>query len=214
MNMSSEQARSALEQAESMSEATRMVAAWSGTDVVVMTWGAIWGAGFLWSHWVEAQGWPGIFHMLWFILVGIGVVVTTIFEKRREAPIKNSVSRRIGIFWWALFGYYGLCMTVFGRYLNAEMLNCTADGPKAIAAMNTIIPMFAYVVMGLWLEHNGFVYLGLGLTGLTVLAYLAFNPIFFLVMAFMGGGILFGSGLWMRVRWIRAMKRLGEDASA
>lgn len=208
MSISKEEAMEALAEADKVSEATRLAANWAGTDLVVMAWGIIWLMGFLWSHLVVLQGWPGVCHGLWFFLIAIGMLVTLMTEKSRSAPVKNTVGKRIGFFWMALYGYFFLGMTIFGPYLNYPVLNSTPGGAKTIAAINTIIPMFAYVVMGLWLEMNSFIYMGVGLTALTVVAYFLFNPIFFPFMALVGGGILFGCGFSMRIRWKSALRKI------
>lgn len=208
MSISKEEAMEALAEAENVSKATRLAANLAGTDLVVMAWGILWFMGFLWSHIVVLQEWPGAFHGLWFVLVAIGMVVTLLTEKSRSAPVKNAAGRRIGFFWLALYGYIYLGMAIFASYLNFPILNSTPGGAKAIAAINTIIPMFAYVVMGLWLEMTSFIYIGVGLTALTVLAYFLFNPIFFPFMALVGGGILFGCGVSMRIRWKSALRKI------
>jgi hypothetical protein len=214
MDMTCEEARAALAKANTATETTRTVAALAGTDIVVMMWGLIWFVGFFWSHWVVLQQWPGVYHAIWYPLIALGIVVTIISEKRRSAPVKNAVGKRIGLFWWIMYGYCGLGMAILGNCMNQTVLYSSPEGAKSIAAINTIIPMFAYVVMGLWLEQNCFVYIGLGLTALTGLAYFCFNPVFLPFMAIAGGGVLFGSGLWMRVRWLGAMKRMEQHANA
>jgi hypothetical protein len=208
MSISKKEAMDALADADKVSEATRLTANYAGTDLVVMAWGIIWFMGFIWSHIVVLQEWPGVYHSLWFVLIALGMVVTLMTEKSLSAPVKNTVGRRIGFFWMALYGYIFLGMAIFSPYLNYPVFNSTPGGAKAIAAMNTIIPMFAYVVMGLWLGMGSFIYMGVGLTALTVVAYFLFNPIFFPFMALVGGGILFGCGLSMRMRWKSALRKI------
>ncbi len=205
MNMTPDEARLALEDAGRVAENTRTVAALAGTDIIVMLWGAIWVAGFLWSHIVTVAGWPGIFHAGWFLLVAVGVTAMIVAEKRRQPPIKNTVGRRIGLFWWTLYGYCYLGLSVLCSNGNQVLLHSGPNGSKAMAAINALIPMFAYVVMGLWLEQNFFIWIGLGLTALTAAAYFLFLPVFFPLMAVAGGGVLFGCGFWMRLRVRRTM---------
>jgi len=213
MNMTSEYARKALADADATAKATRLVSAMAGADMIVMMWGVIWFTGFMWSHFVAAYGWPNVYHALWFPLVGAGVACTILFEMRRTAPVRNLADKRIGYFWWAMYGYYFLGYLIVSPYLSHALLNSTPDGAKAIAAINTIVPMFAYVVMGLWLEQRHFICAGLGLTALTCLAYFVFNPIFFPFMAIVGGSMLFGFGLWMRMCWMVAARRLGQHVN-
>jgi hypothetical protein len=132
-------------------------------------------------------------------------------EKRRSTPVRNAVGKRLGLFWWAMYGYLYCGLAIIGPFLDDKVLNSTPGGAKAIAAINTIIPMFAYVVMGLWLEQKHLIVMGLGLTALTLAVYFVLNPVFFIVMALAGGGVLFGYGVWMRVSWHRAVRRMGEN---
>lgn len=213
-SMSTEEAQQALAETETVAKATRLAAALAGADLVVMMWGLIWLAGFLWSHWVTVREWPNWSHGAWFLIIAAGVISTIMIEKRREAPVKNTTGKRIGFFWFFLYLYCYLGLAILGPSLDAVRLNSTVCGAKTMAALNTVVPMFAYVVMGLWLEQSYFVYIGLGLTALTGVAFFAFNPIFFPLMAFAGGGILFGSGVWMRIRWTRAMKEVGNHAKS
>ncbi len=212
MNVSPVEARKTLDEVEALSNATRMVAEFTGTDIVVMAWGGVWFLGFLWSHLVEANTWPNILHGVWFPLVAAGVLFTIFTERRRGAPVKNATGRRIGFFWWTMYGYAYLGLAILGAQMDDSLLVRTHDSARAIAALNTIIPMFAYVVMGLWLEQDHFIFMGLSLTVLTCVAYFLLNPAFFLVMSLAGGGILFGYGVWMRMRWSRAMAEVKKHA--
>ena len=212
MDITSGDARKAIEDAERITGATRTVAALAGTDLAIMTWGGIWVAGFLWSHLVTVMDWTPIHHAVWFALIAVGVAVTLLIEKRRQTPVKNAAGARIGLFWWALYGYCWLGMAILGVGGNHVFPNLGADTAKAVAAVNTIIPMFAYVVMGLWLEQNFFIWMGLGFTALTAVAFFLVLPVFFPLMAVAGGGALFACGLWMRLRVRRTMAGLEHHA--
>ena len=60
--------------------------------------------------------------------------------------------------------------------------------------------MFAYVVGGLWLGRF-FVWLGLGVTAVTLVSLFALPDYFWIVMAVIGGGAMLLSGLHMRRTW-------------
>lgn len=214
MDVTDTEVRQALAEADKVNGATRLVAAFEGTDIVVMTWGVVWFLGFLWSHWVTVQGGPGGYHALWFLLIAVGAITTVLVDKRRNAPVRSTVGRRIGVFWCALYVYAWIAMLIIGPYVSGSALFATTSGPKVVAAINTIIPMFAYVVMGLWLDERHFVYAGLGLTLLTCVALFLFNAVFFPLMAIAGGGTLFGYGLWMRIQWSAAVRRLEHHANS
>jgi hypothetical protein len=214
MDISQDEIRKSLNEMDTLTSATRKAADLAGADVVVMSWGGIWFLGFLWSHFVETRAWPNNLHSVWFLLIAAGVLLTILMERRMEAPVKTPVGKRIGFFWWTMYGYVFLGVMILSFQLKQPLFSMAPQGSRAIAAINTIIPMFAYVVMGLWLEQSHFIYIGLGLTVLTCIVYFIFNPVFFIVMSIIGGGILFGYGFWMRLNWSRAIAKVEKHADA
>ena len=64
-----------------------------------------------------------------------------------------------------------------------------------------MLVMFGYVVLGLWLESAFLLMLGLAVTALTIAGYLFLAETFNLGARWMGGGALFISGLYMRLKW-------------
>jgi hypothetical protein len=69
-----------------------------------------------------------------------------------------------------------------------------------MGAIGATVPMFAYVVMGLWLDHF-MIWIGLAITGLTVLGLFLAPAWFWIWMAVMGGGSLVSTGFLIRNRW-------------
>ena len=78
------------------------------------------------------------------------------------------------------------------------------EGERIMSAVIVTVPMFAYVVMGLWGCGQYMIWLGLGITALTVLGLYAFPSFFYLWMAAVGGGALFGVGIIARRQWKKA----------
>lgn len=72
--------------------------------------------------------------------------------------------------------------------MYTELQNCTAV-------------MFLYVVMGLWFEAWFLLWLGLGVTVLTVFGYQMLGEHFNFWMAATGGGSLFACGLYIQRAW-------------
>ncbi len=209
MNISPEEAKRTLEQVDAAAQSTKVVAALAGTDIAVMTWGLILMLGYAWCHVVATSGMNGNCYAVFLLLAAIGFAVSFLVEWRYD-PVRNPVEKRLGMFWFAMYAYVLCVMAIIGPFLNNKLPGSAHDPAKAIAAVNTIIPMFAYVVMGLWLEQKHFILAGLGLTAVTLLTYFTFNSVFFIVMAVAGGGLLFGYGVWMRVSWQRAVRRMGQ----
>ncbi len=212
MNVSQEDARDALKDVDTVAEATRTVAAYSGVDLILLVWGIVWFLGSLASY---ALTHPSICQLVWlgpvWDLLGIIGILLTILICRRS-PIQNPAGRRIGIFWGALYAYTYVGIAVLWPYLKLEPL-MGVEGSKAITALATIIPMFAYVVMGLWLENKYLAWFGVTITALICLGYSAFPALFYLWLAFVCGGAFIGSGAYMRVQCRRARRLIAQDQS-
>ena len=73
---------------------------------------------------------------------------------------------------------------------------------RAMTAVAALIPMFVYVVTGLLERDNYMLFLGLGVTAVTVLGFFAVPQYFYLWMAAFGGGALLITGLVTRRKWV------------
>ena len=69
-----------------------------------------------------------------------------------------------------------------------------------IGVFASTIAMFGYVVLGLWIDLI-FLWIGLGVTVLTVGGYLFLPEVFDLWMGVLGGGTLFLSGVYIHRSW-------------
>ncbi|MCP4644485.1 MAG: hypothetical protein GY851_28840 [bacterium] len=194
--------KQSLDEVRAVMARTRQAMAYSGSDVVMMMWGAIWFVGFMASHFLDGMEKP-LGHVVagyaWLLLVGLGVTVTLVVSIRTKAPFRNPMGARMGIFWGLLYGYIWLGYALLHPFINYEAFGA-GDAGKYVAAINTLVPMFAYVVMGLWFERY-FIWIGLAVTGLLFLGLFVFQPIFYIWMAFLGGGTLAGTGYFIRKTW-------------
>ena len=71
---------------------------------------------------------------------------------------------------------------------------------KQISVLLTLYVMFGYVLLGIWLEPI-ITLVGLGVSGLVLIGYFLLPDIFYLWMAFLGSGTLFGSGIYIFKTW-------------
>jgi hypothetical protein len=194
MEVSRNEAQESLSQIEEMATRTRRLVACGGGDVLFMMWGVIWVLGFLGNQFV-----PRISGPVWLGLVGAGVLVTWIVAKR-AAPVRSPVDRRIGWFWLLLYAYVYLWFAFLSPFIKVQSHAEMAVFYKHFGAIAATIPMFAYVVTGLWLD-NFMIWLGLAVTALTVAGLYLLTPHFYFWMAAVGGGTLIGTGLVIRNRW-------------
>ncbi len=85
--------------------------------------------------------------------------------------------------------------------LNAhELARHAPQINRKIAAFWATVPMFAYILIGLWLDRF-FIWLGALVTVATVVGYYFIGEYFYLWMAVCGGGALIASGLFIRKNW-------------
>jgi len=195
MNVSNEDAQASLADIEDVMKRTRKVIASTYTSPFLILWGLVWIVAFLGTHFFTARA-----NFIWMTLNSIGVVATFLISRRQfvGAPaVKNPAERKFGLrifwFWILVFGYAFIWLAILtpqnGLEMNAFL--CTAM-------------MFAYVVLGLWLENMSMVVLGLAVTAVTLAGfYLVPHSYYCIWMALLGGGALLGTGLYMRIRWRR-----------
>ena len=194
MPISQDEARESLAQIEEASRRARKMIAYAGTDVIFMLWGAIWIAGYLCTHVAPgAAGWA------WLILVAGGIAGTLVVSVR-SSPVKGPLGIRIGFFWFLLFLYVDFWILLLWPFIK---VNGQEEGEllaKHFGAIAATVPMFAYVIMGLWLDHF-MLWIGIAVTLLTAAGLFLFPAWFWLWMAITGGGTLLGTGLFIRNRW-------------
>lgn len=193
MDISREQAKDSLEQIDAVSNRTRRTIASTYDSALLIMWGLIWIAAFIGTHFILTWVW-----LIWFGLGGIGAVATFLVvwrQFRRANPIKMPADKKIGqrIFWfWVLlFVYAFVWLSILKPYhgIQVNAFLCTAI-------------MFAYVVMGIWSESRYMLWLGLAVTGITLVGFYVIPPGYYcLWMAPTAGGALLGTGLYIRLRW-------------
>ena len=191
-----EEARASLaEIGEATLRIRQAIAAGTVAPMLVM-WGAIWAVSFT----VE-QYYPDWSQMTWGVLIAVGTVMS-LFAGFCESQVKNGRSdlwSRIGLAWLVLFAYAALWIRLLGPWELAHR------GPGAllerkISAFISTICMFAYVLMGLWLDRF-LLYVGAAVTILILVGYYYVPDHFYVWMAATGGGSLIFSGLFIRRFW-------------
>jgi hypothetical protein len=150
-------------------------------DLLVLPW--------VWQIWAVAD------------IIGIGGTFVLVYAHRRRAPVISQtikkIDRRIFWFWFLLFIYADVWLVIL--YLR--------HGLQLNAFLVTLI-MFAYITLGRWLQSPFMIGLGLTVTALTLLGFIAVwfefvadSNLYNLWMAVVGGGALLVIGLYMRLRW-------------
>jgi hypothetical protein len=203
MEITASEAQESLEQVQDAAERTKKMVAYAGGDTLFIVWGAIWVVGFAATHFLGGLGFHSLrtlaAHSIWSVLIAAGIVISIIVSKRR-APVQSAAGPRIGWFWWLLYGYMCLWVGLLWPFVKVQGAEEWQVFGKHLGAISATVPMFAYVVVGLWLDHF-MLWLGLAVTALAVVGLFLIQPYFWLWMAGMGGGTLIATGLLIRNRW-------------
>jgi len=194
ITVDSQQASEILGQIQRVQEAARKSFASSHASSILMLWGCVWFFAFLSCYYFpHYHGW------IWLSgnIIGIVGMALIFMLGKKTVRAKNIVSKKLGwrIFWfWFLLFIYG---DVFLTLLWTER----GFKGSQIAAFVCALVMFAYVVMGLLMDIKFMLWLGLVVTALIVIGYLFVHGLFDLWMAPAGGGTLFLTGLYIRLKW-------------
>ena len=195
--MTPDEARAARGEIELTAAKVRRVIAQGHAAPQLILWGCIWIAGFGYTQFFPAHaslGWLvldlGGFSGSWFLLA------------RRQSLMEKRGDPRIFLFWVALVSYGLIWMLLLVKFpennqANAEFI---AGMSRRIVAYWATVPMFAYVVAGMFLDRF-FAWLGIVVTILTLVGLDLAGNYFCLWVAFTGGGALILSGLFIRKFW-------------
>ena len=193
MDISKQDAKESLDEIQAVLDHTRKAIASNYANPLLIMWGLIFITAYLGTHFFVAWAWH-----IWTALDAVGIIGTFLIcwqQFRSANPVKTSSEKKIG---WRIFWFWTLLFIYVFFWLN--MLR-PSKGVELNAFLVTVI-MFAYVVIGLWLESYFMVWLGLAVTGITLFGfYLIPLSYYCLWMALMAGGALLGTGLYIRFRW-------------
>jgi|SRR5579884_340466 len=198
MNISKKEAQESLDDIQSVTEQTRKAIAYGACSAMLILWGVIWMIGYS-----ITQFSPNYAGFAWMGLIPIGAVACWILGVRNQSSHHSANAARIGAFWLVLFGYAALWLVLLhptNLPSGAEWAHFQPINDRQISAFFATVPMFAYVVGGLWFGRF-FVWLGALVTVMTVLGFYLLPNLFYLWMAFIGGGSLLVAGLYIRNRW-------------
>lgn len=160
---------------------------------ILVVWGVIWSICYSICHFAPALG-----NWAWSVGCAIGVPATIWLGwivPRRGPVLSESDSllgKRLAWFWLSLFIYGWIWLAILAPW-----------GGNQLNMFIVTLIMFAYVVMGLWLQNRFWIFLGLLITALAVGGYFGSKIIpgyFDLYLAVVCGGVLLVSGVYLIVR--------------
>ena len=185
MDVSQQEAKESLQAIQEVAAHMRRNVARSGSPYFMVLWGAIWFLGFLTSHFVDAMylGW------VWMTLVSLGTVSSAYLGYSFRSKVRSEIDIRFTYLWVAIMAYSAVWMWLAQPRTGAQA-----------SVLNTCFIMFAYVVIGLWMERVA-AWVGLIVTAFAILVYLLIPEYYFLSMAFLGAGTLMLSGFYILRKW-------------
>jgi len=189
MEITPNEAEESLAAISSMKKRMRYAAANGGAHYFLILWGIIWFLGFLGSNFLS-QKVAGYVWMVLDIFGGLGSWGLGLWLSRRVRNASvSATSGRIGLFWLALFAYCALTVWIAWP----------VDG-RQLAMLMVIFAMLGWIAMGFLLSYS-LVRLALFVTALAFGSYYLLPHYFYLCMAFLGGGTMIGSALYIRFKW-------------
>jgi hypothetical protein len=184
MNIEPSEAESALAAVRAADAQMRRALNAYGAAYHFIVWGVIWLIGFTISHFATRLPTP-VAIWSWPVLDSIGMVCSWTIGIRMSKTFRNPVGSRIG--WlWILFIFYGVLGVFFVH----------PAGSQEATLLLIFFVMLWMSVMGLWL-NSALMWAGLAVTGLSLLGYFVLPGYFFLWMAFLGGGMMIGTGIFL-----------------
>ncbi len=191
MNVSQEEAQASLSAVRDATVRTQRAIASAYANPLLILWGMLWIIAFTAAHFYLSYA----FHIFTAMAAvgGVGTaVICLVFHSK--GPIQETsgpkLGWRIAVFWILLCVYIPIWLFLLAPFsgLQCNAFICTAA-------------MFAYIVMGLWFDSRFMIVLGLALTAATLVGFYILRDYYCLWMAFVGGGALLGTGLYIRLRW-------------
>jgi hypothetical protein len=135
-------------------------------------------------------------------LIAVGSIGSVLLNILGPQPVKRPADWRGLLFWLAVFGYAAIYFILLEPWDQLQNLSAaqTALMDHKTTAYFSVVPMFAYVVIGIFVERF-LLWLGLLMTGLILLGYFFIWQYFYLWIGAVGGGTLIISGLFIRKFW-------------
>jgi len=197
MEVTRKQAEETLQEVDAVAQGVRGHVAYGVVGPILMVWGAVWMACFAVVHFApRISGWA------WLVGNALGIAGSLYFGRfhPRARAVRSESARRVGWrvfwFWLFLFVYADIWLAVLWPWRGEQL-----------GVFLVTLVMFAYVVMGLWLEVRFLLWLGLLVTALAGGGYAlslvapAVLGVLDLWLGAAGGGALLASGAYLALRW-------------
>ena len=182
-------ARRALDEIENVKGKSRALQGYSYAWPVFVVWGLVWLAANLATYYSLLGRWA------WPVGILVGTAATLIFVLRMSRQIGRmiespSFGRRFSLRFAAQVAIFFAGISAIFTVLDPP----TADQTNAAISLFVAI---SYLFLGLY--HGARIFVaGVAVAVVTLVGFHGFREVFDLWMAFIGGGILIATGLWLR----------------
>jgi len=192
MNVSQEDAQASLSTVNDVMDHTQKALSSAYSNPLLIMWGLLWIIAYTSTHFYHMYA----FH-IFMAMAAVGGVGTAVIYGvyRAKGPVKETPSHKSSLLRITALWIFLCLYIVIWLFLLAPF-----SGIQCNAFICTAV-MFAYIVMGLWFESRFMVVLGLAVTVATLVGFYLLRDYYCLWMALVGGGALFGTGMYIRLRW-------------
>jgi hypothetical protein len=182
MSLSHQEAASALQDIAKTERRSFSAYGYKAAAPHLILWGVVWFGGYIGTYLFPAQSdwvWPA------FSLIGAAISTLTGMYSKPRGSVK--FSWRIFFTWLAALGAIASVLAIFSPFNGMQ-----------IGSLFPLVIGWSYAIMGIWMGWR-FIVAGLAIVALTLFSFFRLPPEqFLLCMAFLGGVILIGTGLWLR----------------
>jgi hypothetical protein len=185
MNLSPEEAARALGEIEASRAAMRTAIRGFRGHCYLWWWGGIW---VIMAMLAQFYGPSGLRLIPW--IAWTGLVASSAGRYAQSGQVRFQADKRfLGV----------LATIIIFAFVWPLVLGWPANAKHAFAYW-ALVPMFCYVVAGIWFDLYLF-WLGLVVSALILVGLLCFPAIFWWWIAVFGGGTLIGTGFYVRFFW-------------
>jgi hypothetical protein len=194
MEVTQRQAKEALQDVDAVSRSIKGKMAYGIAGPILVLWGTVWVVCFLLTQFA-----PQISAWGWLVGNSLGIAGSLYLGRlrARTRTVRSDSAKRMGWrlfwFWFLLFIYADVWLAILWPWRGEQL-----------GMFLVTLVMFAYVVMGLWLEMGFMLWLGLTVTALAGAGYVLsfWVPGYLnLWLGLAGGSALLASGLYLMRRW-------------
>jgi len=182
VSIESREAAAALDDIEQIARRVRQSTVYRLSSLLIVMWGVLVFAGNL-ATWLSPRS-AGYAWIAVYIAAIAGSFAVSAYDRARTGVRSFDMRMLAALLLFFAFGFF--CVVVLGHFT-----------PRQQGTFWPIYFMLFYSIAGLWFGY-AFIAIGLGITVLTLIGYFFIGEAFPLWMAFVNGGGLILSGLWMR----------------